>query len=144
MPFRMSPAAPRSPPSSQSASYKRLWWTIAAAVALYFFAGPKISKPSYQPSTYTPYQPSTPPTYKPSTPPSYQPTTRTAPLPPDVPTPAPAPSPQSSASSNTFSDHGPGRIACEGQWIASHRNDYDKAASGYRDFMTNCMKNRVQ
>ncbi len=57
---------------------------------------------------------------------------------------APTTAPATSSEANGFSDHGPGRVACEGQWIALHRNDYEKAASGYPDFMVNCMKNRIQ
>jgi hypothetical protein len=38
--------------------------------------------------------------------------------------------------SDTFSDHGPGRVACEIQWTNLHRND----ANGYEDFIRNCMK----
>ena len=54
---------------------------------------------------------------------------------------APTTAPATSSEANGFSDHGPGRVACEGQWIALHRNDYEKAAS-YPDFMVNCMKKK--
>lgn len=47
--------------------------------------------------------------------------------------------PAPSSKSSSFFDHGPARVACDGQWSALHRND-----SGYRDFMVNCMKNRSQ
>lgn len=47
--------------------------------------------------------------------------------------------PPASPEPNAFSDHGPGRVACDVQWSALHRNDL-----GYREFMVNCMKNRIQ
>src|SRR4029077_9727097 len=62
------------------------WWLAAgaaAAMALYFFGGSQSSKPSYQPSTYTPsthppYQPSRSPAYQPNPQPTYQPSPQPA------------------------------------------------------------------
>jgi hypothetical protein len=134
VPFQrtVSPAAT----ATGGASFKWLWWAIAAAVALYFLAGPQTSKPSYQPSTYTPpYQPRTRPAYQPSTPP---PSIRTEPLQPTARPPAPAPTPalpQSGASADSLADHGPGRVTCDVQWSQLHRRE-----SGYQDFIRDCMR----
>jgi hypothetical protein len=143
--------------TGQGLKSKWWWWAAAAAVVLYFFAGHQTSKPSYQPSTYspssgpitppirqpstyTPSRPSTPPTSQPSTPPT-QPTTRTVPLQTDTHLPTPK---QSNASptrqSDGFSDHGPGRVACDMKWSDLHSQGSQNAASSYQDFIRNCMR----
>jgi hypothetical protein len=129
----------------QGTNFKWLWWAIAAAVALYFFAGPKTSKPSYQPSTHTIYQPSTPATGPvqterrlPTTPQAQPSTPATAPVQTErrLPTtPQAQPSvPPLAKQLDTTSDHGPGRVSCDVQWSYSHRDP-----SGYQDFIRTCM-----
>ena len=54
--------------------------------------------------------------------------------PPVAPTPLPAP-PQSSAASDDFANHGPGRVTCDVQWFQLHRPE-----AGYQDFIRNCMR----
>lgn len=46
--------------------------------------------------------------------------------------------------SNSFSDHGPGRVSCDEQWSDLHRNGLQIATRSYADFMRNCMKNNLQ
>jgi hypothetical protein len=130
---------------TQPTNFKWLWWAAAAIVILYLFAHLPTQHSSYQSSLPAPMpsrQPSVTLT-KPATPapiPSHQPSvtglpqsnTRT----PDLIKPA---TPALSSEPNSFSDHGPGRVACDGQWSTLRRND-----SGYRDFMVNCMKNIIQ
>jgi hypothetical protein len=122
--------------AGQKRNLKWLWWAIAAAVTLYFFAGQKTPKSSYQPSSYTPtYQPSTPPprVVQPST---TQQTTHTEPLQPATRAPMPTPAwPQASASSDGWADHGPGRVTCDVQWSQLHISE-----SGYQNFIRDCMK----
>ena len=134
----------------QVSNFKWWWGAAAAAAALYFFAHLQTYKPSYQPSAYTPpsthttYQPSTPtpPTSRPSTPPTYQPGTRTVPLQPDTRLPtSPKPNvPPFARQSDSFSDHGPGRVACDVQWSDLHSQGSQNATSGYQDFIRNCMR----
>jgi membrane associated rhomboid family serine protease len=42
--------------------------------------------------------------------------------------------------SNGLPDHGPGRVACDGQWSDLMRNGSEKPADSYPDFIRNCMK----
>jgi hypothetical protein len=128
------------------------WWLgagAAAAIALYFFGGSQSSKPSYQPSTYTPsthtpyqprqsptYQPNPHPTYQPSPQPAYQPGTRPAPSQPELLAPTP---PQSIESSNGLADHGRGRVACDVQWADSYKQRSQSTTSDYQDFIRKCM-----
>jgi hypothetical protein len=120
--------------AGQKSNLSWVWWAIAAAVALYFFVGPKTPKTSYQPSTSTPtYQPSTRPTNQPSTMPP--PTTRAEPL---QPSPRPATTaapPPPGASADGLADHGPGRVTCDVQWSQSHMPE-----SNYQNFIRDCMR----
>jgi membrane associated rhomboid family serine protease len=45
---------------------------------------------------------------------------------------------------NGFSDHGPGRVACDGQWSDLLRMGSEKPVISYPDFIQNCMKRNVQ
>jgi hypothetical protein len=117
--------------SPVTASFKWLWWAAAAIVVLYIFSHLPAQKSSHQISI-----PAATPSHQPSMPGLSQSNTHASDLPKST-----MPASSSSSEPNGFSDHGPGRVACDGQWIALHRNDYEKAASGYRDFMVNCMKN---
>jgi membrane associated rhomboid family serine protease len=42
--------------------------------------------------------------------------------------------------SNSVLDHGPGRVACDGQWSDLMRKGGEKLAGNYPDFIWNCMK----
>ena len=117
---------------SQPASFKWLWWVAAAFVVLYLFAHMPTQHSSYQSSIpASPIAPSLPPIA-----PSPAESSQSSPHASDL---SKSTTPVPSSEPNGFSDHGPGRVACDGQWSALHRND-----SGYRDFMVNCMKNRIQ
>jgi hypothetical protein len=112
---------------SQPTNFKWLWWAAAAIVILYLFAHLPTQHSSHQSSVPAPM-----PSHQPSVTGLPQSNTRTS----DLIKPA---TPALSSEPNSFSDHGPGRVACDGQWSTLRRND-----SGYRDFMVNCMKNRIQ
>lgn len=68
----------------------------------------------------------------------------TQPLPAIIPRQNPSPSQSHplplETQSNGFPDHGPGRVACDGQWSDLLRNGSGKPATSYPDFIRNCMK----
>jgi membrane associated rhomboid family serine protease len=45
---------------------------------------------------------------------------------------------------NGSSDHGPGRVACDGQWSDLLQNGSEKPAISYPDFIQNCMNKNIQ
>ena len=55
-----------------------------------------------------------------------------------------SPLPQASAPSlgaqpDGFADHGPGRVACDGQWSDLHTQASQSTGPSYVDFMRDCM-----
>jgi hypothetical protein len=150
--------------AATSVKGRLITWGIAAAIVFYVLMKIFASQPAPRGGTISDRAPITPMAN--SNTPSAQATTQSSSAPKIYSKPEPSPSskgiaavskpaatsaPDSSKSTAPasseeigFSDHGPGRVACDGQWIALHQNDYEKAGSGYRDFMLNCMKNRMQ
>jgi hypothetical protein len=148
--------------TGQRGNFKWLWWAAAAAVALYFFVQPQAPKSSYQPSSHatvarqqTPVSSNQPnfqaPVVRPQTTPgsSYQDDTHAAaPSQSDIRLPAPPQSksalarPSDSNSDEGISDHGPGRVACDVRWSDLQRHGAQNSASGYQDFLRNCMSEK--
>jgi hypothetical protein len=133
--------------TGQGASLKWLWWAAGAAavVFLYLYAHPRtpIYPPdaTYQPSSKPTYKPSANATYQPSTNPTYEPSAHARGLRSDDRVSKPS-QPSASAvagQSDTFDDHGPGRVHCDVAWSQLHKQDSQIPSLGYRDFIRDCM-----
>jgi hypothetical protein len=52
--------------------------------------------------------------------------------------------PSLGAQSESFADHGPGRVACDGQWSDLQRQASQSTGRSYVDFMRDCMSRNPQ